>query len=130
MKTNMCTEEQIKLMVIQAFEEEGGIKDQMLDDYRAENNRTILKITGIFGITLISSIIGFTAYLTTLSNTVSNHEKFLNSNQVFTQADGELLKLQIQNNSKTLSSVATSKEIDELKETMIRLDERLRNKGI
>lgn len=126
----MCTEEQIKLMVIQAFEEEGGIKDQMLNDYRAENNRTILKITGIFGITLISSIIGFTAYLTTLSNTVANHEKFLNSTQVFTQADGELLKLQIQNNSKTLSGVATSKEIDELKETVIRLDERLRNKGI
>lgn len=112
------------------FNEEGGFKDEMLALYRAENNRTMLKIFSVFGIALISSIVGFTTYLTTLTNTVQTHEEFIKSGERFTQADGELLKIQIEANTDTLKDVARSSDLLDLKESFIRLDERLRNKGI
>lgn len=117
-------------MIYEAFEEDGGLKRKMLDEYQAENNKMLIKLLGAIGLTFISAVIAGTIYITGIANKVDQHEAALSSGERFTQLDGQLLKIQIDANSKILSSVAQSSEVRELKEAFVRLDERLRNKGI
>jgi len=126
----MCTEQQTKAMVYEAFEEEGGLKEQMREQNKADLNSSILKVTSGFLVVFISSLVGFTVYLTGISNSVQSLDDFAKSGDRFTQQDGEILQLQIKANQTALSNVANAEQFRQLNESFIRLDERLRNKGI
>ena len=126
----ICTQEDVRAMLHDVFEEEGGFKDRMLQAYRDENNKTIVKLMSIFGVSLIVSVIGFTLYINTIDNTVKNHSVLLGAEQRFTQQDGRLLDQQIKSNTEILKTIARKEDVQALKESFIRLDERLRNKGI
>lgn len=122
----MCTPDEVKQQVYAAFEEEGGLRHQMLEDVEAANNRTLIKILGVYGITIVTAVIGFTIYITNIENRVGNIEEISG----FTQQEAEVLRFQIQANQQAINESASSQEVRELKEAFIRLDERLRNKGI
>lgn len=126
----MCSANEVKLMVYEAFDEEGGLKQQIMEDVEVANNRTILKALGIYGITIISAIVGFAIYINNIDRDVQSLQDFAKSGERFTQQDGRLLELQITANQAALADSASSQEVKELKEAFIRLDERLRNKGI
>lgn len=126
----MCTPAEVKAQVYEAFDEEGGLKDQIMEDMKAANNATLLKVLSIYGITIITALIGFTIYITSIEHRVDELDKFAESGDRFTQQDARLLELQIKANQAALTESASSQEVQELKEAFIRLDERLRNKGI
>lgn len=126
----MCTPAEVKAQVYEAFDEEGGLKDQIMEDMKAANNATLLKVLSIYGITIITALIGFTIYITSIEHRVDELDKFADSGERFTQQDARLLELQIKANQAALTESASSQEVQELKEAFIRLDERLRNKGI
>lgn len=126
----MCSANEVKLMVYEAFDEEGGLKQQIMEDVEVANNRTILKALGIYGITIISAIVGFAIYINNIDRDVQSLQDFAKSGERFTQQDGRLLELQITANQAAIADSASSQEVKELKEAFIRLDERLRNKGI
>ena len=126
----MCTPAEVKTQVYEAFEEEGGMKEQMREQTMADMNRLIVKVLSAVGIVLLSAIISFTIYLNNMDNRLSQLSTFAESGERFTQQDGALLKLQIQANQAAVANSASTQEVKELKEAFIRLDERLRNKGI
>lgn len=126
----MCSPTETKAMVYEAFEEEGGMKDQMREQTISDMNALIVKVLSGVGIAFISAIIAFTIYLNDIQNEVQNLQDFADSGERFTQSDADLLTLQIQANQQALAESASTREVQELKEAFIRLDERLRNKGI
>lgn len=117
-------------MVYEAFEEDGGLKEQMFSQHKADINAAIIKVIAGVGITFLTAVIGFTVYITTISNTVTQLEQFANRGDRFTNEDGRILEIQIEANKQALQDVARASDLQELKEAFIRLDERLRNKGI
>ena len=106
------------------------MKDNMTEVFKAEMNKIAVKGLVLFGITFISAIIGVTMYISNIASTVEQHGKFIDSGERFTQSDGDLLQIQIEANREFLSNVARASDVQELKESFIRLDERLRNRGI
>jgi len=98
----------------------------MLNDVESANNRTLIKIISVHGIVILTAVVGFTIYITNIDSRVEN----LESDKNLTQQDAEILLIQIKANQEAISESASSKEVKELKEAFIRLDERLRNKGI
>lgn len=117
----MCSIDETKKVLNEEFHKDGGMRDSIIEDFKDEINRIAIRGLIIFGVTIITTVVSFTTYIVSIDNQVQEHEKFISSGDRFTQLDGEILKQQISN---------TDEKINELKETIIRLDERLRNKGI
>ena len=126
----MCTSTEVKKMVYEAFEEEGGMKEQMRAVHRSDINSMLVKLLGGFGLTLLAGVAAFAIYLNTIDQKVQVLEEFAGSGDRFTQQDAALLRQQIDLNTDALKDVARKDDVQDLKEAFIRLDERLRNKGI
>lgn len=126
----MCTPVETKAMVYEAFDEEGGLKEQMMDEFKNEINRSVVRILLGFGVAFLTMVITGTVYVSNLQADVEDLNDFAASGERFTSTDAELLRIQIEANQAALDNVANKEQFDELKEAFIRLDERLRNKGI
>ena len=127
---SMCTPADVKAQVIEAFDEDGGLKDQMREVHSADLNKALLKFIAAIALTFIFSLITFVIFLNNIQNDVGQLQEFAKSGERFTQQDAEILRLRIQNNEAVLADVANKEQFDELKDVVIRLDERLREKGI
>jgi len=126
----MCTKQDVEVVVEHAFNKEGGIKETMLVEYKNELNRLAIQGLILFGSALLISIIAFTIYVTTIRLDVNELQEYSDSGQLFSQTDGSLLQQQIDNHSKLLENVAKREDLQRVEETLIRLDERIRNQGI
>jgi len=126
----MCSPQQVKDQIYQAFEEAGGMKDQMQEQTVSDMNALIVKVMTGVGVTFIVSMVTFALFLNNMQNRVATLQNFVESGEVFTQADARILMIQIEANQSAVKESASTAEVKELKEAFIRLDERLRNKGI
>jgi len=127
---NMCTKEDVKMKVIEAFNEDGGLRDEIQSDIKKELKLAALQILTIYGITLITSAIAFTIFITGIRSDVDGLREFASSGDRFTQSDAALLEQRIESNTQTLKDVARKEDMQRMEETLIRLDERIRNSGI
>jgi hypothetical protein len=125
MEEIMCTKEDVKSMVYEAFDEEEGLRSQIQHDIKTELKLATFQVITAVGITFLVAVISFTIYITTIKNDVER----LNGD-VFTQQEAALLKSEIDHNSEALENVAQAGDLQRVEETLIRLDERLRNSGI
>tara|TARA_R100001143_G_scaffold63549_1_gene71779 strand:- start:6548 stop:6928 length:381 start_codon:yes stop_codon:yes gene_type:complete len=126
----MCTREDVKLMVYEAFDEEDGLRSQIKEDVKTELKLAVFQVFAAIGITIIVSIISIAIYLANLRSDVDDLLQFADSGERFTQTDGRLLEQQIEGNTDALKEVARRDDLQRVEETLIRLDERLRNSGM
>jgi len=126
----MCTKEDVKIKVVEAFNEDGGLRDEIQSDIKKELKLAALQILTIYGITLITSAIAFTIFITGIRADVDRLNDFANSGDRFTSQDAALLEQRIEANTVTLEGVARTSDMQRMEETLIRLDERVRNYGI
>lgn len=126
----MCTQQQVKNMVQEAFHEDGGLREEIKGDIKNELRTAVLQLLSGFGVTLLVSIVSFSVYVAGIRNDVDQLQEFASSGERFTKTDAQLLKQQIDANSTALSDVARRDDLQRVEETLIRLDERLRNQGI
>jgi len=106
------------------------MKDQMQAQTVSDMNALIVKVMTGVGISFIVSMITFALFLNNMQNRVMTLQNFVESGEVFTQGDARILMIQIEANQSAVKQSASTAEVKELKEAFIRLDERLRNKGI
>jgi len=106
------------------------MKDQMQEQTVSDMNALIVKVMTGVGVTFIVSMVTFALFLNNMQNRVATLQNFVESGEVFTQADARILMIQIEANQSAVKESASTAEVKELKEAFIRLDERLRNKGI
>jgi hypothetical protein len=126
----MCSEQQVKNMVELAFNEEGGLRSEIKEDIRNELKLAVFQVLAAVGGALILAIIGFTIYITSIKNDVDSIKEFIEKGELVTASEAELLQQQISQNQTALESVARRDDLLRIENTLIRLDERLRNQGI
>ncbi|QDP67618.1 MAG: hypothetical protein Tp172MES00d2C118482111_12 [Prokaryotic dsDNA virus sp.] len=117
-------------MVYEAFDEEDGLRSQIKEDVKTELKLAVFQVFAAIGITIIVSIISIAIYLANLRSDVDDLLQFADSGERFTQTDGRLLEQQIEGNTDALKEVARRDDLQRVEETLIRLDERLRNSGM
>jgi hypothetical protein len=126
----MCTEKQVKTMVQQAFNEDGGLREEIKEDIRKEMKLAVLQVLTAFGVTILGATISFAVYISGIRNDVDQLQDFADSGERFTASDARILEERIQNNTSAIQNVARREDLQRVEETLIRLDERLRNQGI
>jgi len=126
----MCTQAEVKTVVREAFNEEGGFRDEIRHDIKTEMKLGVLQVLTAFGVTIIVATVSFAVYVSGIRSDVDALQQFTESEERFTSSMGALLEQRIQNNEESLRNVATGEDIKRLEETLIRFDERVRNSGI
>jgi hypothetical protein len=126
----MCTEKQVKTMVQQAFNEDGGLRKKIKEDIRKEMKLAVLQVLTAFGVVIVGASISFTVYISGIRSDVDRLQEFAASGERFTAADAQILEERINNNAAAIRDVARREDLQRVEETLIRLDERLRNQGI
>jgi len=126
----MCSQADVKNMVHQAFDEENGIRTQIKADIKKELKLAVFQVFAAVGLTLIGGIIGISIYLANLRSDVDTLLEFASSGDRFTQSDALILSERVENNTEALRGVAQRGDLQRVEETLIRLDERVRNEGI
>lgn len=117
-------------MVYEAFNEDGGLRHEIQADIKSELRTMLVQFLVIYGISMLGALIAGTVFITQLRSDVDQLLEFADSGERFTATDGELLQLQINQNTDALLNVAQRQDLQRVEETLIRLDERLRNQGI
>jgi len=117
-------------MVHQAFDEENGIRTQIKADIKKELKLAVFQVFAAVGLTLTGGIIGISIYLANLRSDVDTLLEFASSGDRFTQSDALILSERVENNTEALRGVAQRGDLQRVEETLIRLDERVRNEGI
>lgn len=115
----MCTKAEVAQVLEHEFFKKEGLKDRLMRAFKLEIDAEIGKFTRkqmIAGVMMIIAALGawFSLYYQVQSNTHSLQNGF-------TQNEALLIKQQ---------NVELKEDVAELKDAFLRLDERLRNKGI
>jgi hypothetical protein len=122
----MCTKEEVKDVVYEAFNEENGLRHEIQEDIKKELKLAVFQVLAAFGVTILAAIVSGTVYLTGLRSDVDT----LNEADYFTHTEARILEERIGNNTDAINGVAKKEDLQRVEETLIRLDERLRNQGI
>jgi len=125
MTDKLYPHEDITRMVHTAFNEEGGLRDEITEDIKREMKLGVLQVLAVFGVTTISGVIAFTVFVSGLRGDVDQLQDFANN-----QTATVLLEERIQVNTEAIKDAATGDDLQRVEETLIRLDERIRNSGI
>lgn len=128
--SEMCTKADVKNMVYEAFNEDDGLRSEIKADIKTELKLAVFQVFAAIGITLIVSIISISIYVANLRSDVDDLQSFAESGERFTASKGALLEQRININEEALQNVATRDDLQRVEETLIRLDERIRNSGI
>ena len=123
--TSTFSELQIKNMIHDAFNEEEGLRAEIKSDIKTELKLATFQVFAAIGITLIISLVSITIYLANLRSDVDN----LQNNQ-FNSDQASVLRERIEVNTEAIKEAATGDNLQRVEETLIRLDERIRNSGI
>jgi hypothetical protein len=126
----MCTQAEVKTMVQQAFNEDGGLRAEIREDIRKEMKLAVFQVLGAFGVVIVGASISFTVYISGIRSDVDRLQEFAASGERFTLTDAQILEERINNNTAAIKDVARREDLQRVEETLIRLDERLRNQGI
>jgi len=121
----MCTKEDVKNMIHDAFNEEEGLRSEIKSDIKTELKLATFQVFAAIGITMIISIVSVSIYLANLRSDVNN----LQNNQ-FNSDQASVLRERIEVNTEAIKDAATGDDLQRVEETLIRLDERIRNSGI
>jgi len=116
---------QIKSLVQEAFNETGGLRDEIKSDIKNELKLATFQVFTAIGITMIVSIVSVSIYLANLRSDVDDLQK-----NEFNSDQANLLVQRIEINSDAIKDAATGADLQRVEETLIRLDERIRNSGI
>ena len=117
-------------MVLEAFNEDGGLREEIKEDVRKEMKLAVLQVLAALGVTLLAAGITFTVFISGIRSDVDHLEDFASSGDRFTSTDAKVLEERINTNAQALEGVAQRQDLQRVEETLIRLDERLRNQGI
>jgi hypothetical protein len=90
----------------------------------------VLQVLTAFGVVIVGASISFTVYISGIRSDVDRLQEFAASGERFTAADAQILEERINNNAAAIRDVARREDLQRVEETLIRLDERLRNQGI
>lgn len=126
----MCSKTETKEMVYEAFNEDNGLRHEIQQDVKTELRSMLWQFLVVYGVTMVGAIIAGTIFITQLRSDVDRLLSFADSGERFTTTDAELLQVQIETNANALQNVAQRQDLQRVEETLIRLDERLRNQGI
>ena len=125
MNEKLSTNDDITRIVHTAFNEEGGLRDEIKEDIQKEMKLAVFQVLAAIGITMIISIVSVSIYLANLRSDVDN----LQNNQ-FNSDQASVLRERIEVNTEAIKEAATGDNLQRVEETLIRLDERIRNSGI
>jgi len=121
----MFSEKDIKTLIHDAFNEEGGLRAEIKSDIKTELKLATFQVFTAIGVTMIVSIVSVSIYLANLRSDVNN----LQNNQ-FNSDQASVLRERIEVNTEAIKDAATGDDLQRVEETLIRLDERIRNSGI
>jgi len=125
MNEKLSTNDDITRIIHTAFNEEGGLRDEIKEDIQKELKLATFQVFAAIGITMIISIVSVSIYLANLRSDVDN----LQNNQ-FNSDQASVLRERIEVNTEAIKEAATGDNLQRVEETLIRLDERIRNSGI
>jgi len=123
--SKMFSEKDIKTLIHDAFNEEEGLRAEIKSDIKTELKLATFQVFAAIGITMIISIVSVSIYLANLRSDVDN----LQNNQ-FNSDQASVLRERIEVNTEAIKEAATGDNLQRVEETLIRLDERIRNSGI
>jgi len=121
----MFSEKDVKNLIHEAFNDEGGLRDEIKSDIKNELKLATFQVFTAIGITMIVSIVSVSIYLANLRSDVDDLQK-----NEFNSDQANLLVQRIEINSDAIKDAATGADLQRVEETLIRLDERIRNSGI
>jgi len=120
--TSTFSELQIKNMIFEAFNAEDGLRAEIKSDIKTELKLATFQVFAAIGITLIISIVSISIYVANLRSDVNQlKEDQFNTDQAARLED------RIEVNTAAIRDVATKTDLQRVEETLIRLDERVRN---
>jgi len=120
--TSTFSELQIKNMIFEAFNAEDGLRAEIKSDIKTELKLATFQVFAAIGITLIISIVSISIYVANLRSDVNQlKEDQFNTDQAARLED------RIDINTAAIKDVATKTDLQRVEETLIRLDERVRN---
>jgi len=122
---NMFSEKDVKNLIHDAFNEEEGLRAEIKSDIKTELKLATFQVFTAIGVTMIVSIVSVSIYLANLRSDVDN----LQNNQ-FNSDQASVLRERIEVNTEAIKEAATGDNLQRVEETLIRLDERIRNSGI
>ena len=122
---NMFSEKDVKNLIHDAFKEEEGLRAEIKSDIKTELKLATFQVFTAIGVTMIVSIVSVSIYLANLRSDVDN----LQNNQ-FNSDQASVLRERIEVNTEAIKEAATGDNLQRVEETLIRLDERIRNSGI
>ena len=119
---NMFSEKDVKNLIHDAFNEEEGLRAEIKSDIKTELKLATFQVFTAIGVTMIVSIVSVSIYLANLRSDVDN----LQNNQ-FNSDQASVLRERIEVNTEAIKEAATVDNLQRVEETLIRLDERIRN---
>ena len=123
--SKMFSEKDIKTLIHDAFNEEDGLRAEIKSDIKTELKLATFQVFTAIGVTMIVSIVSVSIYLANLRSDVDN----LQNNQ-FNSDQASVLRERIEVNTEAIKEAATGDNLQRVEETLIRLDERIRNSWI